>query len=127
MALDAIRDISLSTVKLALSHPLGLIKLPAGETVFTPKERRLLDLHAELLALSRQVVEARELAGLSENRMHIQSHPLNIGRRILGEARISEASLLERIDVANSEYFKAHQDNSNKNLIAERFAFYSQS
>jgi hypothetical protein len=69
MSLDVLREVSLSTIKAALSHPVGVVKLPDAESAFTPKERRLLDLHAELLALAQQAVEARELAALSENRM----------------------------------------------------------
>jgi len=70
MSLDNLRDLSIAIIKSSIVHPLGLIKLPpSGEAPFTPKERRLLDLHRELDALSRQIVEARESTGLSEKRM----------------------------------------------------------
>src|SRR5271167_4656864 len=67
MSLDSLRDLSISIIHSSLSHPLGLVKLPSStETVFTPKERRVLDLQRELDTLSRQIVEARESTGLPE-------------------------------------------------------------
>ena len=44
-----------------------------------------------------------------------------IGRRILGEAGISELSLLERLETAQNDYFKARQENANKDIISQRY------
>jgi hypothetical protein len=44
-----------------------------------------------------------------------------IGRRLLGEAGISEASLLERLEIAQTDYFKARQENANKDVISQRY------
>ena len=49
---------------------------------------------------------------------------LRVGRRILGEAGISENTLLERIESAQTEYFKARQENANKDLISQRYGFF---
>ena len=69
MSLDTLRDLSISIIQSSLSHPLGLVKLaPSTETPFIPKEQRLLELHRELDALSRQMVEARESTGFAEKR-----------------------------------------------------------
>jgi hypothetical protein len=68
-SLDDLRDLSLTIIKSAIHHPLGLAKLTphaGGEVPFTPKERRLLDLHHELDTLSRRIVEARESTGIAE-------------------------------------------------------------
>lgn len=46
---------------------------------------------------------------------------LTLGRRILGEAGISELSLLERFETAQNDYFKARQDNANKDIISQRY------
>jgi hypothetical protein len=70
MSLDTLRDLSISIIQSSLSHPLGLIKLPTStETIFTPKERQLLDLHLTLDTLSREIVETRESTGLAEKRI----------------------------------------------------------
>ena len=45
----------------------------------------------------------------------------DVGRRLLGEAGISESSLLERLETAQSDYFKARQDNANKDIISQRY------
>jgi len=72
MSLDSLRDVSLAIINSAIQHPLGLIKLsPSGEAPFSPKEQKLLELHRELDALSRQIVEARESTGLAERRTSI--------------------------------------------------------
>jgi hypothetical protein len=69
MSLDLLRDLSISIIRSSLSHPLGFVSIPSsGETPFSPKERRLLDLHRELDTLSQQIVEARESTGLPERR-----------------------------------------------------------
>ena len=69
MSLDTLRTLSVSILQTSLSHPIGFAKLqPFAEATFTPKESRLLDLHREFDSLSRQMVEARELAGLSDRR-----------------------------------------------------------
>lgn len=125
MSLESLRDLSIAIIKSSIVHPLGLIKLPpSGEAPFTPKERRLLDLHRELDALSRQIVEARESTGLSEKRMRTSVLRSFQGRRLLGEAGISESSLLERLESAQAEYFKARQDNANKDVISQRYLYF---
>lgn len=43
-----------------------------------------------------------------------------VGRRVLGEAGISESSLLQKLEEGQNEYFKACQDNANKDVIAQR-------
>ena len=66
---DDLHDLSLTIIKSAIQHPLGLAKLTpyaGAEVPFTPKERRLLDLHHELDTLSRRIVEARESTGIAE-------------------------------------------------------------
>ena len=82
MSLDSLRDLSISIIHSSLSHPLGLSKLPSStETIFTPKERRVLDLQRELDTLSRQIVQARESTGLPEKcipiRLKIDNRPSN--------------------------------------------------
>jgi hypothetical protein len=37
----------------------------------------------------------------------------------LGEAGVTEASLLARLEVAQTEYFKARQENANKDVISQ--------
>jgi len=46
---------------------------------------------------------------------------MRVGRRILGEAGISESSLLEKLEAAQAEYFKAREDNANKDVISQRY------
>jgi hypothetical protein len=45
----------------------------------------------------------------------------NSGRRVLGEAGISEATLLEKLQIAQNDNFKARQDNANKDIISQRY------
>lgn len=121
MSLDSLRDLSIAIISSSLSHPLGLAKLPSTtESALTPKERRVLDLQRDLELLSAQIVEARESSGLADKR----SSPLCVlsdveGRRILGEAGVTDASLLGRLEVAQTEYFKARQENANKDVISQ--------
>jgi len=43
------------------------------------------------------------------------------GRTILGEAGISESSLLEKLETTQKDYFMARQDNANKDIISQRY------
>jgi hypothetical protein len=45
----------------------------------------------------------------------------DVGRRLLAESGISESSLLERLEAAQNDYFKARQDNANKDIISQRY------
>jgi len=126
MSLDTLRELSVSIIRSSTSHPLGLVKLPSStESPFSPKEKRLLDLQRDLDSLSRQIVEARESTGLPERRISLSRHFKADfdceGRRILGEAGISESSLLEKLETAQNDYFKARQDNANKDIISQRY------
>jgi len=44
-----------------------------------------------------------------------------VGRRILGEAGVTDSSLLARLEAAQNDYFKARQENGNKDLISQSF------
>jgi len=44
-----------------------------------------------------------------------------VGRRILGEAGVTDSSLLARLEAAQTDYFKARQENANKDLISQSF------
>ena len=122
MYLDKLRDVSVSIITSSITHPLGLVKLPSTtETPFNPKERHLLDLQRELDTLSRQIVETRESTGLPDKRTTKYPSKLITGRRLLGEAGISESSLLDRLETAQADYFKARQENANKDIISQRY------
>jgi hypothetical protein len=122
MSLDKLREVSVSIITSSITHSLGLVKLPSSnETPFNPKERHLLDLQRELDALSRQIVETRESTGIPDKRTIPRPAQLTLGRRLLGEAGISESSLLDRLETAQADYFKARQDNANKDIISQRY------
>ena len=74
MSLDGLFELSISIIQTAISHPLGIYALPdSGNAPFNPKELLLLDLHAQLDALSREIAEEHEATGLSERRLLTQN------------------------------------------------------